>query len=195
MISREENLELVRRVQAGDQEAENELVRKNEGLITRFVKRWAKMDREAFQDLMNIGRLEVVRAAKYYDLKKYGKKSFTTLAVTFMQKAWRTWWCSTRDKRMRWDKCFAGYRHTVKAHKDSEYVDQDEYWTEIRKLWEVMEKGLTGRERKIIQMRYGFGQEPMTLAAVGKKIGITRERTRQLEAKAIRKLKVHFDDA
>lgn len=50
---------------------------------------------------------------------------------------------------------------------------------------------LTVRERKIIMLRYGIGTKfgPQTLEQVGREFGITRERTRQIEAEALRKLR------
>jgi len=49
---------------------------------------------------------------------------------------------------------------------------------------------LTNDEKKIIMMRYGLdGDEPQTLEAIGKVFGVTRERIRQLEQKAINKLR------
>ena len=48
---------------------------------------------------------------------------------------------------------------------------------------------LDDRERKIIEMRFGLNdQAPMTLDEVGKKFHLTRERVRQLEARALRKM-------
>jgi RNA polymerase primary sigma factor len=51
-------------------------------------------------------------------------------------------------------------------------------------------QALSDRESKVLKMRFGLeGQRPMTLEEVGKKFGVTRERIRQIEAKALRKLK------
>ena len=49
---------------------------------------------------------------------------------------------------------------------------------------------LTPREQKVIRMRYGLdNNHPRTLEEVGKEFNVTRERIRQIEAKALRKLK------
>ena len=49
---------------------------------------------------------------------------------------------------------------------------------------------LNERERRIIGMRFGLtGEEPLTLEEVGKHFNLTRERIRQLEAKALAKLR------
>lgn len=57
---------------------------------------------------------------------------------------------------------------------------------EIKDLLE----GLSPREKDILILRFGLGGErPHTLEEVGKKFNVTRERIRQIEAKAIRKLK------
>ena len=50
---------------------------------------------------------------------------------------------------------------------------------------------LTEKEEKVIRLRYGFdGQEPLTLEEIGKMMNVTRERIRQIQAKALRKLQV-----
>ncbi len=56
-------------------------------------------------------------------------------------------------------------------------------------LMEVI-KSLTEREQKVILLRFGLeDSKPRTLEEVGKVFGITRERIRQIEAKALRKLR------
>ena len=50
--------------------------------------------------------------------------------------------------------------------------------------------GLPDRERAMVAMRYGLdGEEPRTLEEVGQAFGVTRERVRQIETHALRKLK------
>ena len=53
---------------------------------------------------------------------------------------------------------------------------------------------LSDREQKIIKMRFGIGGErPHTLEEVGTEFSVTRERIRQIEAKALSKLRKHKD--
>lgn len=53
---------------------------------------------------------------------------------------------------------------------------------------------LSEREQKIIRMRFGIGGErPHTLEEVGAEFSVTRERIRQIEAKALSKLRKHKD--
>jgi RNA polymerase primary sigma factor len=56
-------------------------------------------------------------------------------------------------------------------------------------LCEVL-NGLNERERKILELRYGLSDgSPRTLEEVGRQYNVTRERIRQIEAKALRKLR------
>ena len=49
---------------------------------------------------------------------------------------------------------------------------------------------LTPREEKVLRMRFGIGERSdHTLEEVGKNFDVTRERIRQIEAKALRKLR------
>lgn len=55
---------------------------------------------------------------------------------------------------------------------------------------DVVLSQLGDRERRVIELRYGItGDEPLTLVEIGKYIGVTRERVRQIEIAAINKLR------
>ena len=54
----------------------------------------------------------------------------------------------------------------------------------------MLNKILTPREKQVITLRFGFGtNDPLTLAEVGDYMVLTRERIRQIEAKALKKLR------
>ena len=56
-------------------------------------------------------------------------------------------------------------------------------------LMEVLDT-LTDREQKVLKLRFGLADgRPRTLEEVGKEFHVTRERIRQIEAKALRKLR------
>lgn len=67
---------------------------------------------------------------------------------------------------------------------DEKMLESDELRT-IRKLLDAIDT----REATILRLRYGIdGQEPLTLKEIGAHIGLTRERVRQIEIEALRKL-------
>jgi len=62
--------------------------------------------------------------------------------------------------------------------------------TSLREEIDKVLSTLTPREEKILRMRLGIGESTeSTLEEVGNVFGLTRERIRQIEAKALRKLK------
>jgi len=61
---------------------------------------------------------------------------------------------------------------------------------ELKQSIQEMLEQLTPQEKKIIIMRFGLdGSEPKTLREIGEKLGISRERVRQLETRAKKKMK------
>jgi RNA polymerase primary sigma factor len=59
---------------------------------------------------------------------------------------------------------------------------------ELDRMKELLDL-LDSRESRILKLRFGIGNgEPMTLKAIGKRFGLTRERVRQMEQQALDKL-------
>ena len=60
---------------------------------------------------------------------------------------------------------------------------------DLRQLEELLDQ-IDERAAKILKLRYGLdGEDPMTLKEIGERIGLTRERVRQIEHEALRKLR------
>ncbi len=76
--------------------------------------------------------------------------------------------------------------------EDKEIMSPDEYANNelLKQEINMVLEGLTEREEKVLRMRFGlYDGRTRTLEEVGKEFNVTRERIRQIEAKALRKLK------
>ena len=77
--------------------------------------------------------------------------------------------------------------------EDKDVLSPEEYTLrriQIDKLYEIMNECLTDKERRVLELRNGLiDGKVRTLEQVGEEFDVTRERIRQIEAKAIQKLK------
>ena len=76
--------------------------------------------------------------------------------------------------------------------EDKDNESPTEYTTKqlLKEELDSILKDLTDREERVLRLRYGLDDNrPRTLEEVGREFGVTRERIRQIEAKAIKKLK------
>jgi RNA polymerase primary sigma factor len=78
---------------------------------------------------------------------------------------------------------FIGDKNSPSPYMDAERIEGSEQLQRVLRT-------LSPKEEKVIKMRFGIGTDrDHTLEEVGKHLSITRERVRQIEAKALRKLK------
>jgi len=85
-----------------------------------------------------------------------------------------------------------GERTVIESVPDNNMItpEEDIHMKERMSIIEKSVFNLPFREREILIRRYGLcGFEPQTLEQVGFDIGLTRERVRQIQSEAIRKLK------
>lgn len=165
----------------------NEIIRANLRLVVSVAKRYAKGPEHLFQ-LISDGNMSLLRAVEKFDYTRGFK--FSTYATWALVKNY----ARTIPQELRYQSRFRS------PSDDLLTAAPDERNTRLRARntdWESEEKvsrllgHLSDREQEIIRYRFGLGDEnnPMTLRAVGQKLGITKERVRQLESRAIAKLR------
>ena len=77
----------------------------------------------------------------------------------------------------------------IEDRRQNDFLNQMNQASLRSRLNEVLQ-ALTEREREILRLRYGLdGTDVCTLEEIGRRFSVTRERVRQIEAKAVRKLK------
>ncbi|MCH3976291.1 MAG: RNA polymerase sigma factor RpoD [Bacilli bacterium] len=248
LLKPDEEVDLAKRIEAGDDDAKDRLINCNLRLVVNIAKHYLGRGMQ-FLDLIQEGNLGLMKAVEKFDYKKGFK--FSTYA---------TWWIRqaitraiadqartiripvhmvetinkiTRVQRQlvqelgrdptaeeisdKLDGAMPPERireiqrialepvsletpigeeedsHIGDFIEDKDTLSPTDYTSNIllvEEIYEVMHDCLTDREDRVIRLRYGLDDNrPRTLEEVGKEFGVTRERIRQIEAKAIRKMR------
>ena len=245
LLSPEEEIELAKRMELGDENARKRLAEANLRLVVSIAKRYVGRGMQ-FLDLIQEGNLGLIKAVEKYDYSKGFK--FSTYA---------TWWIRQAITRAIADQArtiripvhmvetinrlirtsrqllqelgreptpeeiaekmempVERVREIMKISQDpvsletpigeeedshlGDFIQDDEAsqraeeasYTLLREQLEEVLKTLTPREEEVLRMRFGLiDGKPHTLEEVGKKFDVTRERIRQIESKALRKLR------
>lgn len=165
----------------------NQIIRANLRLVVSIAKRHVGPTDNLFE-LVSDGNTSLMRAVEKFDFAR-GNKFSTYASWAIMKNFART----IPDEHRRRDRFRTSHDEMFSSTEDSR---SDQYEQESaqsqRKLQVNRILGrLDEREQKIIISRFGLDhrQEPLTLKEVGANMGVTKERIRQIEARALNKLR------
>lgn len=187
--------DLIRRGQAGDLTARDALFDQFYPLMWRFALRARTRQVEA-AELVQHCYLAFERALKLFDLKRVPRVRFMSYLYTAMAHA-----ISHKDARNSLVRIPEGVRlevfsldsaadgdRTILSRLACPSAAKDVHWREHRDQWRLVRKAINGlapREKRIIKLRL----RSMTLTGIGEMLGVTKERVRQLEQRALKRIR------
>ena len=161
----------------------------NLALVLAMAKR-TRMSEVDFADLVSEGNMALLRAVDKFDAGRGFK--FSTYACRAILKAFSRQGMKLSKYRQRFPTDFdpklekSNYLETRRADFEKDTA------AEVREIVQANRAELTDVERTVIEHRFGLesGEEkPMTLEQVGQIIGVTKERVRQIQNKAMEKIR------
>ena len=164
----------------------NQIIRANLRLVVSIAKKHVGRS-DNFFELVSDGNMSLIRAVEKFDFAR-GNKFSTYASWAIMKNFIR----SIPIENHRRDRFVTGHDDLFEAAADNR-SDEHEYENAQRRMRDAV-KGMLGklddRERRIIVSRFGLdGASEQTLESLGKELGVTKERVRQLEARAQSKLR------
>lgn len=169
-------------------ETKNEIVKANLRLVVSIAKRHVSPNQDFFS-LVSDGNVSLIRASEKFD---YGRgNKFSTYASWAIMKNFAR---SIPDEFKHRDRFRTSLEELFSGQQDErpdQYEQESAQRVRVQQVNHILAR-LDEREQKIIISRFGLNhsQEPQTLKEVGADLGVTKERVRQIEARALNKLRV-----
>jgi RNA polymerase primary sigma factor/RNA polymerase sigma factor len=180
-------MDQIERLYAEIVEIKNRIVRANLRLVVSIAKRRVSPG-DGFFDLVSDGNMSLIRAVEKFDYAR-GNKFSTYASWAIMKNYART----IPDEHRHRDRFRSADMELLQAATDRRADEYQQRLAETDRLKQVGKflDRLDPREQTIIIRRYGLDHEhePQTLKEVGSALGVTKERVRQIEAKAMEKLR------
>lgn len=180
------DLDRVERLQEEALAVKNQIIRSNLRLVVSIAKRHVGPTNNFFE-LVSDGNMSLIRAVEKFDYSR-GNKFSTYASWAIMKNFART----IPEENYRRDRFVTGHEEMFEAAADNR-ADEHEYESALKRMQAAI-KGMLGRlddrERRIIISRFGLeGSSEQTLEQLGRELGITKERVRQIESRAQDKLR------
>jgi RNA polymerase primary sigma factor/RNA polymerase sigma factor len=168
-------------------ELKNRIVRANLRLVVSIAKRRVSPG-DSFFDLVSDGNMSLIRAVEKFDYARGNK--FSTYASWAIMKNYARTIPDEHKRRDRFRAADMEMLQTATDRRADEYQQRLAANDRLQQVSKFLDR-LDQREQTIIIRRYGLdhGREPQTLKEVGSALGVTKERVRQIEAKALEKLR------
>jgi len=168
-------------------EVKSLLIQSNLRLVVSIAKRYLKAN-SGFFELVSDGNISLIRAVEKFDYARGNK--FSTYASWAILKNFAR---SVPAEHQRMDRFRTGNDEIFAQsleQRGSIFIDEHMNTTQRAVIREMMQE-LDGREQKVIACRFGLseGEEPETLEQVGNRLGVTKERVRQIEVRTLEKLR------
>lgn len=185
-------LDQIEALQDAALEVKRRLIRANLRLVVSIAKRHVAGGANLFE-LISDGNISLMRAVEKFDFGR-GFKFSTYASWAIMKNFART----IPAENTRRDRFVTGHELAFEMAADGR-TDEREYELSQQRMQSAVGKildRLDERERKIIICRYGLDDHdgPLTLEQVGSRFGVTKERIRQIEARAITKLRQYANE-
>ena len=166
----------------------NQIVRANLRLVVSIAKRHVGMG-DNFFELVSDGNMSLIRAVEKFDFARGNK--FSTYASWAIMKNFARTIPDEHRHRDRFRTSHSEMFTSTEEHRTDQYEQESAQRQRETQIGKILER-LDEREQKIIISRFGLehGHEPQTLKEVGAEMGVTKERVRQIEARALSKLRI-----
>lgn len=166
----------------------------NLALVLAMAKR-TRMSEVDFADLVSEGNMALLRAVDKFDCGRGFK--FSTYACRAILKAFSRQGMKLSKYRQRFPADFDPKLERSDFHEKRRATHEEDCAEEVKSIVMANRANLSSIERTVIHHRFGIDVEnhvPLTLEQVGQIIGVTKERVRQIQNKALEKIRIELEE-